>query len=280
MKSANRWRNCATVLSVLVGAGPSVWAQHSHLNAGALQPVSGSKLYFANGANFITNSGYTLPLKAATSGPFAGVHRGTITFTALPSTENFGGPAFGHAAPGAHLVLQTESVAGPAGGAFLFWENDEGELGTTLTFQIPTGESAGTYRFDLSETDGSPEVDPFGHIHGRSFGATLPGLYRVGFRIVDTSTNGKEGAPLHPPSDVFPMYFQAGVSIAGIALRDGSADVVFAALRPGNYQLESASQPTGPWVPSGEPVAGLDHLVTVTVPASESQFFRLRVEGL
>lgn len=267
-------------LMVSSGMGLTARAQHSHLNAGALEPVAGSRLYFANGANFITNSGYTLPMKAATSGPFSGFHRGAITFTALPSTENFGGPAFGHAAPGAHLTLQIESVAGPTGGAFLFWENEDGELGTTLTFNVPSGVVAGTNRFELSETDGSPEVDPFGHIHGRSFGATLPGLYLVGFRIFDTSSNGNGGGPLHPPSELFPMYFQAGVTIAGITIGDGSVRVVFAALRPGIYQLEAAAQIAGPWTSVGDAVTGTDHLATVTVPATDSQYFRLRTEGL
>ncbi len=268
---------------VWVGWG-LVWAklqaQHAHLNAGALQPAAGSPLYFANGASFLTNSGYALPLKLATNGAFAGYYRGTLTFTALASTENFGGPTFGHAAPGAHLQLQVEQVHGPAGGAFLFWESQEGELGTELTFSVPVGETQGGSGFDLSENDGSPLVDPYGHIHGRSFGATQPGLYVVSFRIRDTSANGLNGGSLHPNSELFPMYVQAGVTIDSIQVRSETVRLTFAAIRNARYQVESATDTAGPWSASGDVVIGTDHLESVILSSTDRQFYRLRVEGL
>jgi hypothetical protein len=242
--------------------------------------VAGSPLYFANGFNFLTNSGYALQLKSETNGVFAGYFRGATTFTALPSTENFGGPAFGHAVPGAHLELQIESVLGPAGGAFLFWENEEGELGTHVTFSVPVGERNGTNRFVLSENDGSADSDPFGHIHGRSFGATLAGLYQVGLRILDTSANGPGGTSLHPPSELFQMYYQAGVTIASIAVEAETVRVGFAAFKGGRYQLESTDSLEGPWEAVGDVVVGKDYLESVPVSARASGFFRLRVEGL
>jgi len=42
--------------------------QHAHLNAGAVDSLAGNPLYFPNGFNFITNSGYFLPLKFETNG--------------------------------------------------------------------------------------------------------------------------------------------------------------------------------------------------------------------
>lgn len=255
-------------------------AQHSHLNAGAVQPVAGSPLYFANGFNFLTESGFTVPLKAVTNGTFAGLYRGTITFTSLPATENYGGPAFGHAASGAHLELLIESVRGPRGGAFIFWENENGEPGESITFSVPVSETHGTNRFALSENDGSPDTDPYGHIHGRYFGATKPGLYEVGMRVVDTSSNGPGGGPLHPASDRVAMYFQAGITVADLAVQEDAVSVRFAAFKGGNYHVESAVTLDGPWTEVGSPVAGADHLVTVSITADGSAYYRLRVEGL
>lgn len=242
--------------------------------------MAGSPLYFANGFNFLTNSGYAQPLKLETNGPFAGNFRGSITFTSLPATENYGGPAFGHAAMGAHLELRVESLKGPPGGTFLFFENEEGELGTAITFSVPVGERSGTHQFALSENDGSADSDPFGHIHGRSFGATAAGLYEVGFRILDTSTLGKGGTPLHPISDPYSMYFQAGVSVAWIELREAGVAVTFAAMKNGRYQVESATDLDGPWTSVGDVVVGRDHLETVVAPVLDTAFFRLRAEGL
>ena len=271
------WLGC--VLWLCVGAF-GTRAQHGHINAGALQPVAGSPLYFANGFNFLTNSGYAQPLKLETNGPFAGVYRGSILFTSLPATENYGGPAFGHAASGAHLELRVESVKGPTGGAFHFYENDEGELGSSITFSVPTGERRGTQQFVLSENDGSQDSDPYGHIHGRSFGATAAGLYEVGFRILDTSANGPGGTPLHPLSDLYSMFFQAGVTIAWIELREAGVGVTFAAMKNGRYQVETATDLAGPWASTGDVLVGRDHLETVLVPYQGTAYFRLRAEGL
>jgi len=277
-------RRCAHLMAMVWVAwglvGAKLQAQHAHLNAGALQPVEGSPLYFANGASFLTNSGYVLPLKLATNGAFAGHYRGTLTFNALASTENFGGPAFGHAAPGAHLQLYVAQVHGPSGGAFLFWESQEGELGTELTLSVPVGETHGVSGFDLSENDGSPLADPYGHIHGRSFGATHPGLYVVGFRIRDASSNGANGGSLHPDSELFPMYVQAGVTIDSVVVSLETIRLTFAAFRNVRYQVESATDLSGPWEASGDSLVGSDHLESVVLPNLVRRFFRLRVEGL
>jgi len=270
-----------TTLGLLAAAMTQLQAQHSHVNAGAMGSVVGGQLYFANGDSFITNSGYVVNLAWAETAPFAGWHLGSITFTALAASTDFGGPAFGHAATGAHLELRVESVAGPAGGEFAFWESDGESDATEIAFRVPVGEAAGTNRFRLSETDGSPGVDPYGHIHGRKFTASLPGLYTVGFRIFDTSVNGPGGGPLHPPSELFPLHFQAGITIAGLAQEAGGMKLTFATQTGRTYFLERTTSLSPPdWQTIAGPFAGNNHLQTVTDPpgTTDAAWFRLRVE--
>lgn len=220
------------------GWGASVLGQHAHLNAGAMGSVAGNALYFANGFNFVTNSGYFLPLKAETNGPYAGHHQAPLTLTALPATGDNGGPAFGHAAPGTRIEVEVVTVTGPAGGQFGFWDSNGEEDATELTFTVPVGEKDGRQRFRLSENQGEPGADPYGHIHGRRFSATVPGLYVIGFRLVDTGGNGAGGGPLHPASEIFPVYMQAGLTVAGIELDGDGIAVSFAAEKGRTYRLE------------------------------------------
>lgn len=258
-------------------------AQHAHVNAGALATTPGSPLNFANGARFSADSGYAVPLKLATNGPYAGHHYGSITFTALPSTEFNGGPTPGHALPGAHLELRVLSVSGPEGGRFGFWETPGDELdGTELTFSVPVGETAGTRQFPLSENDGGAGDDPYGHYHGRFFSATRPGLYRVGFQAFDTSGNGPGGGPLHAPSEILPMYFQAGITIASIRLTETGVEVSFVTQSGKNHFIDASENLADPaaWKPVAGPLVGDGKLLTVAnLPASAATgYLRLRVE--
>ena len=263
---------------------PVAEAQHAHLNGGAMDSTVGKALYFPNGFNFVTNSGYFLPLKKETNGPYAGHHQGSLTLTALPATGDNGGPAFGHAAFGSHLEAVIVSVDGPSGGSFGFWDSDGEEDATQLTFSVPVGQRLGTRSFVLSQNQGEAGADPFGHIHGRRFSATVPGLYVVGFQLVDTSSNGPGGGPLHPPSEVLPMYVQAGLTLAAVGVEDGGLVVVYAAEKGVTYRLERAVQwppvAASDWVPVGEARVGTGKLERVTgIPTgAESGWFRLRVE--
>src|SRR4026208_1564028 len=99
-------------------------------------------------------------------------------------------------------------LAAPSGGAFGFW--DAGSTAPTESVQL--GETS-TNLFRLTEADGSPGTDPYGHIHGRRMSATRPGIYAIGFQVFDTSINGVNGGPIHRPSDVLPVVFQAGINI-------------------------------------------------------------------
>ncbi len=251
-------------------------AQHSHLNAGALALTQDAQLYFVNGANFVTNSGYVLGLTQATNGQYAGYYHGAITPTALPATGDFGGPAFGHAALGAFLVAQVETLTGPVGGSFGLWE----ETDITPHFSVATGTTNGTQRFNLSEGNGAPGADPFGHIHGRRFTATVPGLYTVGFRVFDISSNGTGGGPIHTPSDLYQINMQAGITIAQMTRTPNGVDVTFAALTGRNYYLEAATEltTTTNWQPVGDPITGNSRLHTISDLAATGQtrFYRLR----
>ncbi|MBL9139856.1 MAG: hypothetical protein JNK85_28555 [Verrucomicrobiales bacterium] len=268
-----------TAVLGILGAASAWGSGHQHLNAGALGSGAGTPLSFINGDRFAAESGYVVALEKAAGGSQAGLHRGTITLTSLPATLDYGGPAFGHAAFGAHLAVIVESVTGPSGGRFGFWEGADGEEGTILTFEVPVGEAEGTRQFALSETPGAPEDDPYGHIHGRVFTATAPGLYTVGLRLVDVSGNGLGGGPLHPPSALFRIQFQAGVTIAHLGQEGGQVRVTFGALTGYTYWLEQ-SEALGPdaiWMEAGGAVRGTDHLVEVVVPtAGGTRFFRLR----
>lgn len=284
MKSGGAWLAGVGALVMGLGPMPVAQAQHAHLNAGAIDSAAGKALYFPNGFNFVTNSGYFLPLKKETNGPYAGHHQGSLTLTALPATGDNGGPAFGHAAFGAHIEAVVVSVDGPPGGSFGFWDSDGEEDATQLTFSVPVGQRLGTRSFALSQNQGEAGADPYGHIHGRRFSATVPGLYVVGFQLVDTSSNGPGGGPLHPASDVLPMYVQAGLTLAAVGVEDGGLVVVYAAEKGVTYRLERAAQwlPTSAsdWTLVGQPLVGTGKLERVTgIPTTtESAWFRLRVE--
>ena len=266
------------MLKGLVGliAGITVmpcFAQHYHVNAGAVALETSSKLLFVNGAEFATNSGFFV--RMPTNNPaFAGEYTGGISLTALSADPL--APEPGHALPGAYLEVVVESVEGPAGGAISFWQRPEGEPESRRVFSVSNGTAGGTNRFNLSESDGSPGSDPFGHIHGRNFSASEPGLYRVGLRIIDTSVNGPNGGPLHEASDLFYLWFQAGVLLQPILVEDGTGSIIYPAVAGQTWQLESTETLGTIWQPLGEAVAGDDRFRTVEVSPIGMRFYRLR----
>lgn len=275
------WKWTRIWVGIGAGSASACWgASHQHLNAGAFGSESGAALYFVNGDRFAASSGYVVSLEKAVDGPHAGFYRGSITLTSLAATLDYGGPAFGHAAMGARIEVGIETVEGPVGGRFGFWDQAGGEEGTELTFDDPVGTTAGTNRFVLSENDGSAGADPYGHVHGRIFTASTPGLYTVGLRLVETSGNGEGGTALHRPSDLYRLQFQAGVTVARVLRATGNeVEVVFGAPAGYRYQLEASSRlgREAEWKAVGEPLPGDDHLQTVRVPVVEgATFFRIK----
>ncbi|MBN8247382.1 MAG: hypothetical protein J0L84_08055, partial [Verrucomicrobia bacterium] len=164
-------------------AGVPAGLAHEHLAAGARVSEAGSALFFVNAANFAADSGYVFPLELAVDGVAAGFHQVAFSFVCQPATLDYGGPAPFHPVLGARIEAQFETVEGPAGGEVEFWEaGTDDEPATGITWRMPVGGGSFSLRVPVSQNDGQPDADPFGHVHGRIFSATLPGLYRLGIR--------------------------------------------------------------------------------------------------
>lgn len=200
-----------------VGAQAAM-AQHGHLNVGAVGTAQGDALNFANGAIFASSSGYVKELPLATSGARAGYYSGSITLTALAATVANGGPVTGAPALGSFIQYGIVSVTGPDGGTFSFWE--EGASVPTISYSVGYATVLPTL-IELSDSSigaGTAGADPFGHLHGRNFTATVPGEYTVGFQAFDTSVNGAGGGPIHAPSSVLSIKFNAVPEPGTVAL--------------------------------------------------------------
>jgi hypothetical protein len=252
---------------------------HGHLNGGAESPSQGSKLVFANGADFSSETGYVKTLSLSSAGKYAGYFEGNITLTALHATDAFGDPVPFGPAPGAFLAAEIVSVQGPSGGAFQFWDADST---TAPTYNIPAGTHPSGAEFDLSEEAlgaGSPGGDPFGHIHGRRFTVTKPGLYTVQFRLHDRSVNGQNGGAIHETSEPLSVQFQGGYNVIGIQFENAMAKVTFGAAAGFAWQLESKDDlKQAGWDEVGEPLSGEDKVVEVADdrPLAAGRFYRLQ----
>lgn len=268
---------------VVLGWGASLLPGRAdtHIYAGALGTNQNDKLHFSNGSAFHAGlSSYAFPQVLRTNGLNTGHHRGdVITFTGLAALPENGGPISGHAAFGAQLAVQVVSVQGPPGGSFAFWEGDgESSLGD-ITFSVPVGTTNGGHQFIISENGGGPETDPYGHIHGRAFTTTLPGTYVIGFRVIDVSSNGTGGGPIHTPSDILPVRFQAGVRIETIQPFTNRVTVSFRAAPGISNVLEGAPVlGSGNWAVVAPALRGNNALQTITdtnAPAG-NKIYRLR----
>jgi hypothetical protein len=195
---------------------------------------------------------------------------------AVPATASNGGPAINHAGLGACLELELVSLSGPPGGTLGFWEPGQSQP----SFSVPVGETAGTNRFELSENRGLAGADPYGLIEGRHFAVTQPGLYCLGFRAVDCSTNGPGGGPIHTPSPLYRVYLQAGVTAASVSPQGASATVLFGGEAARTFYLERSPVlgPSAAWQTVAGPLAGTSRLQTMTDPTAPAgqSFFRLR----
>ena len=271
-------------------AAATTAAAHEHLAAGANSTAPGSPLIFVNAADYATNSGYVFNLGADAPGsPYDGwYYTADLVFVALAATPAYGGPEAQAAALGSHIEIVLETFSGPQGSTLGFWETQQnGVDSTNLTWTVPVGLTNGTNHIVVSETDGSPSVDPYGHIHGRIYSVDKAGLYTVGFRYVDASTNGPGGGPIQTPSERFYLYFQADVTIAAIGPATNGVNLTFGApsnlpdtgTAPAtNYQIESTPKlgPSANWQPATDVVVGDDHMHVITVPmTNNSAFYRL-----
>jgi hypothetical protein len=247
---------------------------HGHLRTAAYGIGQGAQLHFYNGADFATTSRYVKTLVFTNSGRYSNYFQGNITLTVQAATANYGGPEPDAPALGSYIRARILSVNGPVGGAFGFWEAGA----THPTISLFSGET-GTNSFHVTQTDGSPGADPFGHIHGRRFTATKPGLYTVSFQTFDASTNGLSGGPIHAPSEIIGIYFQAGVNLQFIEPDEDHTHVHFAAPAGFSWQVEASNTlaPQAHWTPVGNSVRGDDYLHEVLdpQPVQGSRFYRL-----
>ena len=266
----------ALAVGLALLAHSNLSAQHGHLNAGAAGVSQNDPLVWANGADFIDSSGYVKTLEFTNAGRFAGAYQGNITLTALPATAAHAGPDPNASALGSYLQFRMTCLEGPAGGQFNLWES----TGATPVLALVPGE-ASTTLWRLTESDGAPGTDPYGHIHGRRFSATKPGLYKIAFTAFDTSTNGAGGGPIHRPSPQLAVWFQAGVNVASVEPdeAEGHVHVKFGAPAGFAWQLESspALGADAEWLPRGQPVMANDLFVEMidNRPPGEKRFYRV-----
>ncbi len=253
----------------------------THIFAGAVGTNVQDALQFTTGHLYDTQSGYRFPMVLRDRGLNAGYFRGDVlTFTALSSTDLGTGQLVGRALLGSRLAVEVVEVLGPEGGSFDFWEGDGENPGNQITFRVPVGTTNGVSFLVISENDGAPGSDAYGHIHGRAFTATLPGRYTVGFRLKDVSTNGPVGGPLHSPSAVLRMYFQAGPTIESLESTPAGLRVSFRSAPGVTNVLEATDSLAVPtWAPIGTGLRGNTTLQSLTDPnpADAGRFYRLRL---
>jgi hypothetical protein len=242
---------------------------------GAVDQTNNAPVCFLNSQLFTTNSLAVINLRHTNDGPRAGQFEGAIPILVLPATSDNGGPMTNHAALGACLALYPESLSGPSQGLFSVWEN--GQAQPCLSLRV--GQQPGTKRLVLSQNSGQPGSDPYGLIQGRRVAVTQPGHYCLGFRVIDTSTNGLGAGPIHLPSLVYYVYLQAGLTISSITRQGSSATVQFGGESGKVFYLEYSPVPSvsGLWQTAAGPLSGSNCLQTLTDPAASPSgaFFRL-----
>ncbi len=243
---------------------------------GAVDSTAGSALAFLNAGQFTTNTQSVLNFRCTNAGPCAPQYEAPLRLRAIAATALNGGPVTNHAALGSCLELQLVSLTGPAQGTLSFWETGE----SAPTFSLAVGEVAGTNRFALSQNQGVPETDPYGEFEGRHFALSQPGLYCLGFRIVDSSTNGPGGGPIHSPSVDYYVCLQAGLTINSLVCQGTTVAALFGGEPARSYYLERSSMlgPAAVWQTVAGPLAGSSRLQALTNGAAgaSQSFFRLR----
>lgn len=247
-------------------------ADPSTLRFGAEDAAAWAPLRFVNATNFVTESEHVWNLEPGSVDAF----EGTLSMAAVPATAENGGPAPNHAALGTCLEVQLVSLAGPPSGHLRVWAGNE----TTPRCSVEVGERNGIQRFPVSQNQGTPGTDPYGRLDGWQWSVDQPGLYTVGFRLVDGSTNGTAGGPIHAASEVYQLYLQAGITLARAEWRDQAFTATFGGRSGRTYSLEESLVlgPMAEWQTVSGPIAGTNRLQRLTAPATSTThgFFRLR----
>lgn len=275
-----------TCLKGIVAAGALTFAfgasaqDHGHLYISATSQQAGAPLYFDNAGIFQLASGYvkTLLLNTNPASRYLGRYDGNITVTPR-STNTLRGADFGPnaAAPGSVVHFQITHVDGPVGGAFEFWES----TGPEPLLSIPVGAGA-TNLVKVSQSTGAPGEDPWGHIHGRRFTVTAPGVYQVTLRALELSTNGPAGGPVHTPSAPMTIAFQAGFPVASIARTNNVATVRFGTALTHDFTVQANTNllSSNTWVNISAKMRGTDYFHTVQdfSATNAMRFYRVLIE--
>jgi hypothetical protein len=246
------------------------------LRFGAVDVTNEAPLLWLDAGEIGTNSLTVVNFHYTIAGPCALQHECCLPLVAVAATAANGGPTANHAALGSQLQMQLVSLAGPANGALSFWEAGEAQP----RFAIRVGETAGTNCIALSANSFAPDADPYGQIQGRHFALSQPGLYCLAFQVVDTSTNGCCGDPIHMPSPVYQIYLQAGLTLSGLVRQGTAAAALFGGEAGSSFYLESspALGASAAWHTLAGPLTGTSRLQTLTDPAPSGArlFYRLR----
>lgn len=167
------------ILSVFPGS--SVLRAHDHLEVG-FDPLNASRLSIngnlsQNATFFPVGETPSLDLFAFPGGTYAS----ELTFSAF---DNIDSP------PGnASVQIKLLGVAGPSGATFSFWESGA----ASATWTRATGWTAAPG--DQPSLGVSEDETGYGHIHGRAFTASKPGVYDVTLQAVDSLGNYTASLP-------------------------------------------------------------------------------------
>jgi hypothetical protein len=125
-----------------------------------------------------------------------------------------------------------------------------------------------------------PGTDPYAWIVGRHVTVNQPGLYCLGFRLMDTSTNGPGGGAIHAASERYFVHLQAGLTVSSLVREGPSVTAVFGGEPGRTFFLErtTALGPSAQWETVAGPLAGGNRLQSLTDDAAISPegFFRVR----
>lgn len=184
-------------------------AQHSH---GYIGDANGDGYLDAVSAD--TGAGsllLTLPTRTMSYSPtsaqgLAGYDFvGTYTFSALHGSQSMVNNPQG-ALSGTMIYMTLYAVSGPTGANFAFFESDETET-PYVAFSLETGTTGSTNSFVVTEQEyfELDPSDPYGHIHGRSFGADTYGTYTLTWVITNSQPTGTQSSLDNPDSGL--RYF-------------------------------------------------------------------------
>lgn len=256
---------------------------HHHCIISGSPESPGTPLTFNNDYAFAAaTSGFVLTLDYNTN-TYAGYYitAGILNNVAFTSE---GDESTTHPVDGTQVRVRFVAVSGPPGGSFGVWDVPgfgNGNNSTTLSFSLPVGTTNGNNSVLVSENSGESFADPYGHIHGRQFSATKPGLYLVTFQAYDASHNGAGGGPLHTPSSLLSIYFQAGPAISAITHSTNEVAISFPSQVGKDYYLEASANLNDPnsWQTISGPLSGNDNFQVFTDPNwnATQQFYRVRV---